>query len=127
MMDIISDSLARINNSCLIGKSSVKIKNSKIVRSILNVMQDEGFISGFENNDQELIVGLKYDSRGVPVIRGLKRMSKSSRRLYIKSKDLKSLRKNKFALSVISTSMGVMSDVSAYSKGIGGELICEVC
>ncbi len=124
--DIISDTLARIRNAGLVGKTTVASKKSKLIKSVLKVMEDEGFISGVEEGDRELIISLKYDSRGVPVIREMKRKSKSSRRVYVKSEELKNLRRKNFALSIISTSQGVLSDNAAYSKGIGGELLCEV-
>ncbi|QEK38727.1 30S ribosomal protein S8 [Candidatus Cytomitobacter primus] len=126
MNDIVSDTLARIRNAYLVGKEVVVVQKSKFVKSILEVMKSEGFIADIEESDRSMNVTLKYDIKGVPVIRGMKRISKSSRRFYVQSKDLKNMRRKRFALSVISTPNGVLSDIKAYAQGVGGELVCEV-
>lgn len=90
---------------------------------------DEGYIRGYErvsaaNGMPEIEISLKY-YEGTPVIRELKRVSKPGRRVYMGSKDIPSVR-NGLGVSIVSTPKGVMSDASARSANVGGEVLCTV-
>jgi small subunit ribosomal protein S8 len=71
-----------------------------------------------------LEISLKY-YEGTPVIRELKRVSKPGRRVYMGAKDIPTVRQG-LGLSIVSTPKGVMSDASARSNNVGGEIICTV-
>jgi len=132
-MDWISDGLARINNALLLNRSNVEVRGTKQFLNVLNIMKQEGFIKGYEMVEsskkskklhQACSVKLVYrDSQSV--IRGLKRISKPSLRVYVESSQLKSYLK-RFATPIVSTSQGVISGRHALAKNLGGELICEV-
>ena len=127
--DPIGDMLTRIRNAQLRGKTSVRTPASKLRAWVLDVLKDEGYIRGYEsatteNGQGELIIELKY-FEGTPVIRELKRVSKPGRRVYMSVGDLPSPR-NGLGVSIVSTSKGVMSDASARSANVGGEVLCTV-
>lgn len=127
--DPIGDMLTRIRNAQLRGKTSVRTPASKLRAWVLDVLKDEGYIRGYEsatteNGQGELIIELKY-FEGTPVIRELKRVSKPGRRVYMAVGDLPSPR-NGLGVSIVSTSKGVMSDASARSANVGGEVLCTV-
>ena len=129
MNDPIADMLTRIRNSQLRGKSVVASPASKIRAWVLDVLKDEGYIRGYEKITDEkgfsiLQISLKY-YEGTPVIRELKRVSKPGRRVYMGAKDIPTVKQG-LGLSIVSTPKGVMSDASARSKNIGGEIICTV-
>ncbi|QEK38233.1 30S ribosomal protein S8 [Candidatus Cytomitobacter indipagum] len=124
MNDKISDTLTRIRNAYLVGKDSTNVQKSNFVRNVLNVMKEEGFIEKLDESEREIIITLKYD-RGYPVISSLRRISKSSRRVHVDLAQIKKLRQISKML-ILSTSKGVISDVSAIAHGIGGEIVCEV-
>jgi len=94
MIDILSDMLTRIRNGQKASLLEVFLYNPmpKICIQILKILQKEGFIRGFKtiiiNDKEHFIVLLKYNIEQVSVIRKIKRVSKSGRRLYIKSKHL---------------------------------------
>ena len=69
-------------------------------------------------------IALKY-YEGTPVIRTLKRVSKPGRRVYMGVKEIPQVRQG-LGISIVSTSKGVMSDASARSANIGGEVLCQV-
>ena len=72
-----------------------------------------------------IVIYLKYGEDRRPVIRGLKRMSKPSCRVYSGSKKIpKAL--NGYGINILSTSKGLLSDREARKMGIGGEIICSV-
>ena len=129
MNDPIADMLTRIRNSQMRGKSVVNSPASKLRAWVLDVLKDEGYIRGYEKITDEngfslLEISLKY-SEGTPVIRELKRVSKPGRRVYMGAKDIPTVRQG-LGLSIVSTPKGVMSDASARSNNVGGEIICTV-
>lgn len=129
MNDPLGDMLTRIRNAQMRGKSTVRTPASKLRAWVLDVLADEGYIRGYEkvtgaNNLPELEISLKY-FEGTPVIREIKRVSKPGRRVYASVKEIPSVR-NGLGVSIVSTPKGVMSDASARTANVGGEVLCTV-
>jgi small subunit ribosomal protein S8 len=129
MNDPLGDMLTRIRNAQMRGKSTVRTPASKLRAWVLDVLQDEGYIRGYDkvaaaNGHPELEISLKY-FEGTPVIRELKRVSKPGRRVYASVQDIPSVR-NGLGLSIVSTPKGVMSDAAARTANVGGEVLCTV-
>ena len=129
MNDPIGDMLTRIRNASLRGKSTVETPASKGRARVLDVLADEGYIRGYENTTGKdghpaIEISLKYYD-GAPVIREVKRVSKPGRRVYLGVKDIPVVRQG-LGVSIVSTSKGVMSDSSARSHNIGGEVLCTI-
>ena len=72
-----------------------------------------------------LKIYLKYEANERHVIYGIKRVSKPSRRVYVGSKDIKSVL-NGLGISVLSTSKGLLTDKHAIEQNVGGEVLCEI-
>ena len=129
--DPIADLLTRIRNSLLVGKRYVEMPVSKLKMSVLNVLMEEGYIERYEIKDeseghfQVVRVILKYDKKGYPVIRKLKRASRPGKRLYMGSDKLPRIL-NGAGIGIVSTSSGVMTDRSARRQKVGGELLCTI-
>ncbi len=128
MNDPIGDMLTRIRNGQMRGKSVVSTPASKLRGWVLDVLQNEGYIRGYEageeNGHPAFEISLKY-YEGTPVIRELKRVSTPGRRVYVGVKDIPEVRQG-LGVSIVSTPKGVMSDASARSQNIGGEVLCTV-
>ena len=129
MNDPIGDMLTRIRNSQMRGKSTVVTPASKLRAWVLDVLQDEGYIRGYEkvtgaDGHPAIEISLKYFD-GVPVIREVKRVSKPGRRVYLGVNDIPTVRQG-LGMSIVSTSKGVMSDAAARSANVGGEVLCTV-
>ena len=128
MNDPIADLLTRIRNANMRKKVSLEILSSKIKISILEVLKEEGFISNWQLDEKNVFpkikIWLKYVDN-VPVIRGIKRVSKPGLRLYSKGKDCKPIL-NGQGISIISTSKGIKSDRQCRDENIGGEILCVV-
>ncbi len=127
MQDPISDLLTRMRNAQMAGHESVDVPNSKIKRSILQVLLDEGFINGFESDDaakSTLHIDLKYHD-GTAVIEEIKRVSRPGLRIYKECADLPQVRGG-LGIAVVSTNKGVMTDKKARAAGVGGEVLCTV-
>jgi small subunit ribosomal protein S8 len=126
--DPIGDLLARIRNGQMRGMARINSPNSRQRTRVLDVLQAEGFIRGYVEVElkgrRELEIELKYHE-GQPVIRDLKRVSTPGRRVYASVKELKPHR-NGLGVSIVSTPQGVMTDMSAREKNVGGEVLCEI-
>ena len=126
--DPIGDLLTRIRNGQLRGLAKIKSPNSRLRVRLLDVLQEEGFIRGYVEVEtkgaRELEIELKYHE-GAPVIRELKRVSTPGRRVYSSVSDLKPHRQG-LGMSIISTPQGVMTDIHAREKNVGGEVLCQV-
>lgn len=129
MNDPLGDMLTRIRNAQMRSKSTVRSPSSKLRQRVLDVLQDEGYIRGYEVVDSgdhkpEIEISLKYFD-GEPVIRELKRVSKPGRRYYSGVTGMPQVR-NGLGVSIVSTSKGVMSDARARAENVGGEVLCTV-
>ena len=129
MNDPIGDMLTRIRNAQLRRKSTVMTPASKARVRVLEVLADEGYIRGFEaatgaDGHPAIEISLKY-YEGEPVIRELKRVSKPGRRVYLNKNDIPQVRQG-LGVAIVTTSKGVMTDASARSHGVGGEVLCTV-
>jgi len=128
MTDPIADMLTRIRNGLAAGKKTVVIPDSKLKRSIAQVMKDEGYISDFSQTTVEgkpqLSVELKY-YQGKPVIEKMKRISRPGLRIYKAADDLPKVMGG-LGVAIVSTSQGVMTDRAARKAGHGGEVLCYV-
>ena len=126
--DPLGDMLTRIRNAQMRGKSTVRSPSSKLRAWVLDVLQTEGYIRGYErvtvDGHEELEISLKYFD-GAPVIRELARVSKPGRRVYAGAKEIPQVR-NGLGVSIVSTPRGVMSDAAARSANVGGEVLCTV-
>jgi len=129
LSDPIADMLTRIRNGVRARKAEVRIKASNICEGIARVLEEEGYISGYDRIDDGkqgfLRVFLKYSQEGTPVISEIKRVSKPGRRLYGAARDLPDVLGG-MGITIVSTSKGVKSDRSCRKENMGGELICMV-
>ncbi|MDY0275282.1 MAG: 30S ribosomal protein S8 [Desulfomicrobium sp.] len=124
VVDPIADLLTRIRNAYTAMHSSVKVSSSRMRSAILDIMQEEGYITGFISDDGSIVVDLKYyDGKGV--VSGLQRVSKPGRRVYVASKDIP-LVQNGLGICILSTSKGILEGRKAAEIGVGGELLCEI-
>lgn len=129
MTDPIADMLTRIRNSLMASQELVNIPSSKLKINIAKVLKTEGYIRNFrlisDGQRKFIRIFLKYDKDGVPVIEGIKRISKPSRRTYAGSDKIPDVL-NGYGIGIISTSRGLMTDREARKRNIGGEIICSV-
>jgi len=129
IMDPIADFLNRIKNAEAVYHEIVKVPFSKVKFQIAKILENEGFIQGIEKRGRGtrkfIKIILKYNNDKTPALRDFKMISKPSRRVYVKSKDVKKV-KGGFGIGIISTSKGLMTNKEAKRKKVGGEYICEI-
>ena len=129
MTDPIADMLTRIRNGNKANHTKVSLPSSNEKKAIAQILLDEGFINGFnveEDNKQGILtIDLKYTENGEKVISGLRRISKPGLRVYVKANEVPKVL-NGLGTAIISTSKGLLTDKAARSENIGGEVICYV-
>ncbi len=129
MTDPISDFLNRIMNAQRARLDKVDIPASKMKLSIAKILKDEGYIKHYKfitDNRQNIIrIQLKYDDKRQAVIRGMKRISKPGRRVYVGYREIPRIL-NGLGIAILSTSKGILTDKQAREEKIGGEIICAV-
>jgi small subunit ribosomal protein S8 len=128
--DTIADMLTRIRNATMARHQTTEVPSTKMTRSIAQVLQDEGFISEFEDKQdgtkRTLVISLKYKGRNRrPIITALKRVSKPGLRVYSNRKELPRVLGG-IGIAIISTPSGIMTDRDARRQGVGGEVLCYV-
>jgi small subunit ribosomal protein S8 len=129
MTDPIADMLTRIRNAGIASYDTVEIPSSKMKIDIAKILKFEGYIRNYklvkDITQGSIVIYLKYNDDKSPVIKGLRRISKPSCRVYARSKEVpKTL--NNLGITVVSTSRGVMTDREARKAGVGGEIVCSV-
>ena len=127
MNDPIADMLTRIRNAQNARKTDVRMPASKFKAAIAKVLQDEGYIHGYEvtgDAKPEIVLNLKYFD-GKPVIEKLKRVSRPGSRMFRPTSELPDVLGG-LGVAIISTSRGVMADREARRQNVGGEVICYV-
>ena len=128
--DAISDMLTRVRNANMVRHQIVQIPHTKMTLAIASILKEEGFISDFEefeeNNQKFLLLCLKYlGQKRQPIITSIKRISKPGLRIYVSNKNLPKVLGN-LGVAILSTSKGVMTNHRAKTLGIGGEVICYI-
>lgn len=128
MSDPIADMLTRIRNGQQARKVSVSMPAAKLKSSVAKVLQDEGYITGFETSDVSgkptLTVTLKYFD-GKPVIDKIQRVSRPGLRQYSSAGSIPDVLGG-LGIAIVSTSHGVMTGKQAKAQGYGGEIVCSV-
>jgi small subunit ribosomal protein S8 len=127
MNDPISDMLARIRNANRALLPAVELPHSKIKESIAGILKREGYIADFTvagKIPRTIKLKLKYQGKK-SIIEGLRRISTPGLRRYVGATEIPRVRGG-LGVAVVSTSEGLLTDIQARKKNIGGELICYV-
>ena len=129
VQDKIADMLTRIRNAVQMKYDTVEVLGSKMTLGIAEILKKEGFITDYEyqknNNGDKLNITLKYGDKKERVITGLKRISKSGLRVYVKANEVPRVL-NGLGIAIISTSKGLMTDKEARANNLGGEVLAYI-
>ena len=127
MNDPISDLLTRIRNANRAMLPAVEVPHSRIKESIVGILKREGYIADFAVEGKlprTIKLKLKYQGKK-SIIEGLRRISTPGLRRYVGATEIPRVRGG-LGVAVVSTSEGLLTDVQARRKNLGGELICYV-
>jgi len=128
MTDPITDLLNQIKNAQAVLHPKIEIPFSNLKYEIAKILERKGFVQKLEKKGKKtkktFEIILKYEGK-VPVISGLKRISRPGQRIYLKTKEIKSV-KGGYGIAIISTPKGLMTDKEAKRQKLGGEVLCEI-
>ena len=128
LTDPLGDLLTRIRNGQRAKKDSVLSPASKLRVRVLDVLQREGYIRGYSEEDMGPAKGVRIELKyfeGQPAIKHIARVSKPGRRVYSGSQSLPRVM-NGLGITIVSTPRGVLSDAEAREQNVGGEVLAEV-
>ena len=127
--DPVADLLTRIRNALIAKHDNVSVPFSKLKKEIVDILLDEGYISGAEvletDGRKSIFIKLKYGRKFERVITDLKRISKPGLRVYCGYEDLPKVLGG-LGIAIISTSKGVVTDKVARAQKVGGEVLAYV-
>src|SRR3546814_8671368 len=112
LTDPLGDMLTRIRNGQRARKDSVLTPGSKLRARVLDVLQREGYIRGYSEEEMGPAKGIRIELKyfeGQPAIKHVARVSKPGRRVYSGSKELPRVQ-NGLGITIVSTPRGVLSD-----------------
>jgi len=128
-LDPIADFLTRIRNGFRCRHKDVRAPFSRMKYEIARILLEEGYISNFQVDGEgirkAIVITLKYNEDGSSVIRGMERVSRQSRRIYVGAHAVPRILGG-LGVAVLSTSKGMMTDQGARHESVGGEVICKV-
>ncbi len=127
-MDTISNLIIAIKNAGNANKASIRVPGSALKTAICELLKREGYIKTYHvegDIKKEIEIVLEYGRQGLPRVSGVKRISKSSKRVYTGVKDITPV-KYGHGISVISTPKGLLTDKQARLEQVGGELLFTI-
>jgi small subunit ribosomal protein S8 len=112
-----------LKNGQTVKKAFVLSENTKICKSLLEILWDEGYILGYKvlPTENKLKIYLKY-KKGVPVIRSIESISRPGLRVYCSLKDLERFR----SFIIVSTNLGLRTLYQCRRLKVGGEPIIKI-
>ncbi len=127
--DPVADLITRISNAGAVSHAVVSMPFSNFKFAIAEKLKEAGYVKSIEKKGKKvkktLDITLKYDSEGVHVIKGVKRVSKPGRRMYKGAAEINPVRYG-FGALILSTPKGIKTDKEARKEKIGGETLFEI-
>lgn len=127
--DPVGDFINRLKNAGAVKHASVSVPFSNLKLAIAEKLKDAGYVMGVEKKGKKikktLDVAIKYTDAGIPIIRGVRRISKPGRRLYKSVLEITPVKYGHGAL-ILSTPKGIKTDKEAKKEKVGGEALFEI-
>ena len=129
MTDPLADMFSRMRNAVRRRHASVQMPASKLKGEVARVFRQEGFIGEIERLTEAghpvLRVQLRYQEDEVPMITGIRRISRPGKRVYVRHNRIPMVMRG-MGVAVVSTPKGVLAGADARTQRIGGEILCYI-
>jgi len=129
MTDPLADMFNRISNALRRRHATVQMPASKLKAEVARVLQKEGFIQSVDRVTEDglpvLRLHLRYQEGEVPMITGIRRISKPGKRVYVRRSRIPNVMGG-MGVAILSTPKGVMTGHDSRAQMIGGEIVCYV-
>lgn len=128
--DPISNLIICIKNASDAKKTSTSVPYSKFTENVAQALKKAGYITTVEKKGKDVVgrtleIGLMHLPGMGARIHGVDRISKPSRRVYLKSTDIRTYRSG-YGNTILSTPKGVLTDVEAKKSKVGGEVLFKI-
>jgi len=127
--DTIGDFIVRLKNAGAVKKETASVPYSALKMAVAEKLQNAGFVKSIDKKGKKvrrtLDVVLKYDTEGLHVIHGVRRISKPGRRVYRSVREIMPVRYGHGTL-VLSTPKGILTGKEARKQNVGGEALFEI-
>ncbi len=131
--DPIAQMLTIIRNGLQAKKKYVVIDSSNLKKDIARILHEESFISKYAIMEPSEDEGRKFEKIKIylryvndePVIKGLEKISKPGKRIYVNTKNIPVVL-NHIGIAILSTNKGVLTDRNARKYNVGGEYLCKI-
>ena len=129
VIDSISNLIIHLKNSNKAGIESANITFSKMRLEILKLLEKEGYVGkvkevGKKDTQKVIEVELLYSEKK-PAITDVRRLSRFSKRMYVKAKEIAPV-KNGYGILVMTTPKGIMTGKAAKAENLGGEILFNI-
>ena len=123
LQDSLADALSKLKNADRLGKSDCVVRSTKLVKQVLEIMRDQGYIGSLEfvedGKSGKLLVELKGKVIDCNVVKPrasvqIDKFEKFEKR-YLPGRE--------FGILLLSTSKGVMDHKKAREQKIGGKIL----
>ncbi|MEK7187577.1 MAG: 30S ribosomal protein S8 [Patescibacteria group bacterium] len=121
------DLLTKIKNAEAARKKSLRVPFSKLDQTVGEILVKHSFIKDVKKKlvGKKKFLDIDLATKASDEVLQFKIVSKPSRHLYVKSKELFPVKQG-YGVSVISTSQGLMTGGEAKKRRLGGEYLFEV-
>lgn len=128
-MDVVADFITIIKNAGSAGLEKVDVPSSNLRKGVAEVLKKNGYIRDYKvvkDSKQGIMrIYLKYSTKKKFVIEEIKKVSKSSKRVYVSLKNIPKVRSG-YGISILSTNKGILSGKDAVKENVGGEYLIKV-
>ena len=126
-MHAVSDLVIRIKNGYKAHREQIVSPHSILRVSILEKLKKLGYIRDYHVEGEtvkKITIELSFNE-GIPAFTGVKIYSKPGRRWYVSYRELQPVLSG-LGYSFVSTPKGIMTNIEARKKNIGGELLFAI-
>lgn len=128
VVDPVGDMLAQMKNALSANKPVVSVPYSQLKESIAECLLAAGYLEAVESSGSKakktLDISLAYPD-GRPAITNTERVSKPSRRMYLKADEIPSVKYGHGHI-ILTTPQGIMTGKDAEEAHVGGEALFKI-
>ncbi|HEY4502463.1 MAG TPA: 30S ribosomal protein S8 [Candidatus Paceibacterota bacterium] len=126
--DPVADFITQLKNAAAVKKASVSVPYSKLKHAVATKLAEGGYVQTISKRGKKarklLEVEIRYDN-GSSRIKGVDRVSKPGRRIYMSVSSIQPVRFGKGSL-ILSTPKGIMTGEEAKKEHVGGEVLFKI-
>ncbi len=126
--DPVADMITRLKNAQMAGLPKVQMPLSSLKYQIAEVLKQDGYVKSVTKRGKKIKKTLEIEliyTDGRPRINEVYRISKPSRRVYSRAKEVRSVRQGS-GRAIYSTTKGILTDKATREAKLGGELLFKI-